>query len=291
MEKQHSETPADSHPADGQPDDKKGFALSGPEKDVVEEKRSPRAAVLHEVIRREGEQELSRGVAALGWSSLAAGLSMGFSLLARGLLHRYLDGVPGQFLLESFGYSFGFIVVILARQQLFTENTMTAVLPLMTEPSLRHFGRLLRMWAIVLLGNLVGVALFAYGLLHLQQFDQRSQQAFAEIGREVMQNSPWQMLTKGMLAGWLIATMVWLLPSAEHAKILVITLTTYLIAIGGFPHIIVGSVETLYLVFAGDLRFADYLTRFALPTLAGNIIGGSGIFALISHAQVRSDTK
>ncbi len=145
MAKQHSETPADSHPADGQPDDKKGFALSGPEKDVVEEKRSPRAAVLHEVIRREGEQELSRGVAALGWSSLAAGLSMGFSLLARGLLHRYLDGVPGQFLLESFGYSFGFIVVILARQQLFTENTMTAVLPLMTEPSLRHFGRLLRM--------------------------------------------------------------------------------------------------------------------------------------------------
>jgi len=69
----------------------------------------------------------------------------------------------------------------------------------------------------------------------------------------------------------------------------VIVLTTYLIALGGFTHIIVGSVETLYLVFAGELSAGGFVTRFALPTLAGNIVGGSCIFSLISHAQVRSD--
>jgi formate/nitrite transporter FocA (FNT family) len=268
-----------------------GFSLSGDEQGEVEEKRPPRAAVLHEVIRREGEQELSRGFAALSLSALAAGLSMGFSMLARGLLHRHLAGMPGAFLLESLGYPFGFVVVILARQQLFTEITMTAVLPVMTDPGLRAFSQLLRMWAIVFAGNLVGVALFAWGVLHLDQFDEASQNAFLAIGRELMHNTPWQMFTKGILAGWLIAIMVWLLPAAEGSKILAITLVTYLIALGGFTHIIVGSVETLYLVFAGELAFGDYVTAFALPTLAGNIVGGSLIFALISHAQVRSDTE
>jgi formate/nitrite transporter FocA (FNT family) len=270
-------------------DGNNGFALSGNEQGDVEDKRPPRAAVLHEIIRREGEHELKRGVAALGWSSLAAGLSMGFSLLARGLLHAHLDDFPGRYLLENFGYCFGYIVVILARQQLFTENTMTAVLPLMTEPSLGKFGCLLRMWGIVLIGNLIGAALFAYGILHLQQFDSDAQAAFTDIGKELMKNSPLQMFTKGILAGWLIATLVWLLPSAEKAKIAIIVIVTYLIAIGGFTHIIVGTVESLYLVFAGDIRFADYALGFALPTLAGNIVGGSFIFALISHAQVRSD--
>jgi formate/nitrite transporter FocA (FNT family) len=264
-----------------------GFALSSNEQGDVEEKRAPRAAVLHEIIRREGEQELKRGAAALGWSSLAAGLSMGFSLLARGLLRAHLGNLPGNFLLENFGYCFGYLVVILARQQLFTENTMTAVLPLMTEPSLRKFGALLRMWSIVLVGNMIGAALFAYGVLHMQQFDDATQSAFTAIGRELMENSPMQMFTKGILAGWLIAMMVWLLPSVENSKIAIIV--TYLIAIGGFTHIIVGSVESLYLVFAGDLPFADFISHFALPTLAGNVVGGSLIFALISHAQVRSD--
>lgn len=284
------------HPSDrSRPEDpneadaRDGFSLSRKEQGEVEEKRPPRAAVLHETIRLEGEEELSRGIPALGWSALAAGLSMGFSMLARGLLHRHLGGVPGSFLIESLGYPFGFLVVILARQQLFTENTMTAVLPLMTHPSLRKLGSLLRLWSVVFVGNLVGTALFAYGILHMRLFDQATHSALLGIGTEVMGNSPLQMFTKGIVAGWLIATMVWLVPAAEHAKIPVIVLTTYLIALGGFTHIIVGSVETLYLVFARGLSVGDFVLHFALPTLAGNIVGGSCIFALISHAQVRSD--
>ncbi|UGB47188.1 formate/nitrite transporter family protein [Frateuria edaphi] len=270
-------------------DARDGFSLSREERGEVEQKRPPRVAVLHETIRLEGEEELSRGLLALSLSALAAGLSMGFSMLARGLLHRHLEGVPGAFLVESLGYPFGFLVVILARQQLFTENTMTAVLPLMTHPNLRKLGSLLRLWSVVFAGNLIGTALFAYGIVHMQLFDEGTRTALSGIGAEVMGNTPWQMFTKGIVAGWLIATMVWLLPAAEHAKITVIVLTTYLIALGGFTHIIVGSVETFYLVFTGGLSIEEFVTQFALPTLAGNIVGGSCIFALISHAQVRGD--
>ncbi|MEO6800152.1 MAG: formate/nitrite transporter family protein [Rhodanobacter sp.] len=284
-----SDTP-DKHAADeSKTDGEDGFSLSRDEKKEVERKRPPRAAVLHEIIRSDGEQELKRTVAALGWSSLAAGLSMGFSLLARGVLHRYVGDTPGGFLIESLGYPLGFLLVILSRQQLFTENIMTAVLPVMTEPTLQNFRCFLRLWSVVLVGNLVGVSAFAFGLLNLQQFDAATQKAFVAIGEELMQNRPWQMFTKGILAGWLISMMVWMLAASERSRFVVILMTTYVIAIGGFTHVIVGSVEAMYLVFDGRLAFVDCVVHFALPTLAGNIVGGSLIFALISHAQVRSD--
>lgn len=265
------------------------FALSADEAEEVEESRPPRVQVLHETIRRQGEEELHRTAAALTWSALAAGLSMGFSMLARALLRTHLPEVEGAWLVENLGYTVGFLIVILARQQLFTENTITAVLPVMTVPSLDTFARLLRLWGIVLVGNLVGVALFAYGVLHMQVVDEPVRASIAGLGTEVMHNLPWQMFTKGIVAGWLIATMAWLLPGAGTSRAMIVLLVTYLVGIGGFTHIIVGSTEVLYLVFAGQTTFSSYLFDFALPTLAGNIVGGSVIFALVSHAQVRSD--
>ncbi|MEO5961882.1 MAG: formate/nitrite transporter family protein [Thermomonas sp.] len=267
-----------------------GFSLSDEEHETVEDSNPPRAAVLHEIIRRRGHEELSRGIAALAWSALAAGLSMGFSFLARGVLHRYVQEVPAGFLIEGFGYTFGFIVVIIARQQLFTENTLTVVLPVMTAPSLHQLGRLFRLWGVVLAGNLVGVTLFALGLLKLHQFDAATQAAFINVGRELMHNTPFEMFSKGMLAGWIIAMMVWMMAATENSRLLIIIICTYLIAIGGFTHIVVGSAEAMYMVFAGEISFVDAVLRFGLPTLAGNVVGGSLIFALISHAQVRSDS-
>jgi formate/nitrite transporter FocA (FNT family) len=102
---------------------------------------------IHEHIRQDGEKEMERDAMALFWSAIAAGLSMGASLLAKGIFHVQLEGVPGGFLLENLGYTFGFIIVIMARQQLFTENTVTAVLPVMQNPTLGNFGLLMRLWA------------------------------------------------------------------------------------------------------------------------------------------------
>lgn len=289
MSKHFEEEPAsrpESPAGQVQPD---STGLSRDEQDDVEENQQPRAAVLHEVIRRHGEEELARSLMALALSALAAGLTMGFSMLARGVLHAHLEGVPGAYLIECSGYTFGFLAVILARQQLFTENTLTAVLPVMSRPSLHQLGRLLRLWSVVFAGNIVGVAIFAWGLLHLQQFDDATHAAFRAMGEEVMHNTPWQMLTKGLLAGWVIAMMVWMLSAIDQSRLALILICTYLIAIAGFTHIIVGSAEVLYLVFDGHATLGDYLLHFALPTLAGNIIGGSGIFALISHSQVRSE--
>ncbi|WP_312937131.1 formate/nitrite transporter family protein [Pseudomonas sp.] len=264
--------------------------LSAEEEHEVDEHQPPRAAVLHEMIRTQGDHELERTIAALFWSALAAGLTMGLSLMAMGLLYSRLpDGETAQ-IIASFGYSAGFLAVILARQQLFTENTLTAVLPVMTSPTLANLGRLLRLWGVVLLGNLVGTLFVAWVMLELPIFDNKTDAAFLEIGRKVMHNDIGQMFAKGIISGWMIATMVWMIPSMENAKIWIIVLITYLMALGDFTHIVVGTVEVSYLVWAGEETWQRFLMDFALPTLAGNIIGGSFIFALISHAQVRSDT-
>lgn len=255
-----------------------GFALSREEHRDVKNKSPPRAAVLHEVVRHTGEEELKRSFASLAWSSLAAGLTMGFSFLARGVLQSQLAGVSGGHLIDSLGYTFGFLAVITARQQLFTENTLTAVLPLMTQPGWSSLARLLRLWSVVLVGNLLGVSLFAFGLLHLRQFDAPTGQAFLDIGRELMRNPPFEMFSKGVLAGWIIAMMVWMLAASERSRLAIIVICTYLIAIGGFTHIIVGSAEAMYLVFAREISFVTAVLHFGLPTLLGNVVGGSLIF-------------
>ena len=265
--------------------------LTAEEKHEVTKNQPPRAAVLHEIIRQQGDLELERSIAALFWSALAAGLTMGLSLMAMGLLNSRLPDGDGFKVIASFGYCAGFLAVILSRQQLFTENTLTAVLPIMSKPTLNNFGRLLRLWAVVLVGNLMGTLLVAYVMLHLPIFDTQTDKAFLEIGRKVMENDASQMFAKGIISGWMIATMVWMIPSMESAKMWIIILITYLMALGDFTHIVVGTAEVSYLVFAGELPWKDFWLIFAGPTLAGNIIGGSFIFALISHAQIRSDTQ
>ena len=206
--------------------------LSAQEQHDVDKNQPPRAAVLHEIIRTQGDQELERSVAALWWSALAAGLTMGLSLMAMGLLNSRLPEGEAFKVIASFGYCAGFLAVILARQQLFTENTLTAVLPVMTKPTLNNFGRLLRLWTVVLFGNLCGTLLVAYVMLHLPIFDTRTDLAFLDIGRKVMENDASKMFAKGIVSGWMIATMVWMIPSMESAKMWIILLITYLMEIG-----------------------------------------------------------
>ncbi|HGF0770511.1 TPA: formate/nitrite transporter family protein [Kluyvera georgiana] len=263
--------------------------LSGEKIEIDEDRLPSRAMAIHEHIRQEGEKEMERDAMALLWSAIAAGLSMGASLVAKGIFHVELDGVPGGYLLENLGYTFGFIIVIMARQQLFTENTVTAVLPVMQNLTLGNVGLLMRLWGVVLLGNLIGTGLAAWAFEYMPIFKEETRDAFVKIGLDVMKNSPTEMFANAIISGWLIATMVWMFPAAGAAKIVVIILMTWLIALSDTTHIVVGSVEILYLVFNGTLHWSDFIWPFALPTLAGNIFGGTFIFALMSHAQIRND--
>ena len=244
------------------------------------------AHVVYEAILREGEEELQRPSSALAFSGVAAGLSMGFSLLAESFLQRHLPDAEWRPLVAKFGYAAGFLIVVLGRQHLFTENTLTPVLSFLRHKEWKVFLNVLRLWAVVYVANIAGTLLFAAVLARTSTFEPELQRIFAELGRAPIQHDFPVVLWRGVFAGWLIALMVWLLPFAESARIWVIIFLTYLIGIGQLTHVIAGSVNVLYLVVAGELSVGGYLLRFMLPTLLGNIIGGVSLVAVLNHAQV-----
>jgi formate/nitrite transporter FocA (FNT family) len=262
--------------------------LSEKELQEAEDRSSVRVHVVHEAVRREGEAELKRSSPALAWSGLAAGLSMGFSLIGEGLIRSHLPDTPWRALIAKFGYSFGFVLVVLGRQQLFTENTLTPILPLLARKDLKTLCHVLRLWVIVLATNLLGGLAIAWVLGNSSAFQPDVRNAFAEIGKESANVTFGLALLRGIFAGWLIAFMVWLLPFAESARLAVIVGLTWLVGLGHFTHIIAGSIEVFFLVTTGALAWQQCAFGYIVPTLIGNILGGVSLVAALNHAQVVS---
>lgn len=282
------------HEGNAGPDEKNiddGEHLSHSEKREVEDRTQLRPVAVYEIVRQEGEAELARPTSSLIWSGIAAGLSIGFSVYTQATLRHYLPDAPWRPLLECWGYAVGFLIVILARQQLFTEITLSAILPLLVKPGVGKLFKVLRLWALVFAANLVGTLIFgagiAFDILHMPDI----RAAALDIARAAMEPSPGIMFLRAIAAGWLIATVVWLLPSAENSRFLVIGLMTYLIALFHLSHIVAGSVEASSLIFSGELDVMRAITHFYLPTLLGNIFGGSALFALISYAQIAEELE
>lgn len=263
--------------------------LSRAEKGQVKGGTRLRAVVVYEIVRTEGEGELGRTFPALWWSGLAAGISIGFSFLTEGVLAAHLPDFEWKTIIAKLGYAVGFLVVILGRQQLFTENTLTAVLPVITRRSLTWLLGMLRLWAIVLAANVVGCLIFALAVSSPNMVSGEVTTELNAIVQAMMQNTPWQMFVKGIGAGWIIAALVWMLPSSEGAEFVVIGLMTYLIALCGFTHVIAGSAEAIYGVLTGGITLSNAVFDFFLPTLAGNVFGGTVLFAVLSYAQVRTE--
>jgi formate-nitrite transporter family protein len=252
----------------------------------VEERTAVGVNVVYEAIRREGEAELGRPAAALAWSGIAAGLSMGFSFIAEALLEGHLPDSPWHSLISKAGYSVGFLIVVLGRQQLFTENTLTVILPALSHKNVDVFVRVARLWAIVLFANLLGTFLFAFCLGHTAVLQGPTRESLTAIGRAHMGAGFGVVFLRAIFAGWLIALMVWLLPGAESARVGIIIILTYLIGLGGFNHIIAGSTTMFYLVVTHATSWVYYFLHFFFPTLFGNIVGGVSLVAALGHAQV-----
>lgn len=265
--------------------------LTQEEEASVKEQVPHRSPVVFEIIRRNGEEELNRPLASLWWSGLCAGLSIGFSVLSQALLRKYLPDASWTPLIEKLGYTVGFAIVILARQQLFTENTITAVVPLMAHPHLKNLLLVMRLWVAVLAANVAGAMLFALFLVHGGALDADLLKFIHDISTHATV-MPWESLIgRGVVAGFLIATLVWVMAGLEGSKLPVIVLFTYVIALGNFGHVVAGSVEASFLVIDGTQPVGQALVGFFLPALVGNLLGGTVIFTLLAYGQIRNELK
>ena len=250
------------------------------------------AEEIHENILKEADSELVRPVSELLLSGLASGLSIGFCFLAVALVRSRM-APENHAIAAALGYPLGFIFVVLARHQLFTENTLEPVIPLHERRDRESFRKVLRLWGLVLVSNLIGASIFAFVIARTRALDPSLDGTLLDVAREGTAGAALLLLYKGIWAGWLVALMAWLLASTREtvAQILLVWLTTAPIAAFGFKHSIAGATEAFYRAWLGDARWGEMLGSFELPALIGNIIGGVVLVALVNHGQAGSKAK
>jgi formate/nitrite transporter FocA (FNT family) len=264
-------------------------ALSQSETREVGKRKAGSSRVVHEVIRLQGDDELDRPAISLALSGLAAGVAITASVFGQAAIAMRLEAAPWAELVAGLGYSIGFVIVVMGRLQLFTENTITAVLPLINNPNWHNFGRLARLWSIVLVANLVGTFLVAAGIAGGGIVTPELQAEIVRMSGHLVAHAPLTVLWHGIPAGFLVAAIAWLLPSARGQELGVIIIITWLIAIGGFAHVIASSTEIWTALLLGQIGLVTAFGGFLLPALVGNIVGGSFLFALLAHGQVSAE--
>lgn len=246
---------------------------------------------IHENVTSAAEEELERPAAALLWSAFGSGLTIAFSFLAGAYLSSLVDEEKMKEAMVALAYPIGFVFVVLARNQLFTEQTLEPVLPLLEHPSGEKFGKLLRLWGLVLLANIVGALLIAMLCAYTRMLKPELLTAMDEVARKATEGGFVTVFYKAIFAGWLVALMAWLIAATESsgAQMVLIWLSTAPIAALGFKHSIAGSVEAFYRAARDGAGWGEMAGAFIVPAVLGNIVGGVLFVALINHGQVKAD--
>lgn len=220
----------------------------------------------------------------LFWSALGAGGAIGLTFLARVILTETAgEETPG--FLGNLMYPVGFLIIVLGRYQLFTENTLTPVVLVLTK--LTSIASLVRLWTIVLLGNLVGALAVAALIAYVDVLTVQRVAKAIEIGRHAYETEWMTIAARSLIAGWIVAAMVWLVHAARDtvSRMLVVFILMYFLGICGFFHVITSSVEVFFLAFRTDVPFFSVFPLFVAPVLIGNTIGGVIFVAVLNYAQ------
>jgi formate/nitrite transporter FocA (FNT family) len=263
--------------------------LTEQEEKEVEKRAPPKSKIVHAAVVQQGEDEFERPTSSLFWSGLAAGIAIFASIAAQGALHAGLPDAPWRELVSAFGYSLGFLIVILGRMQLFTEHTTVAVLPLMRARSRHNLSQVARLWSVVFAGNIIGVALISAGAFYLPLQRPELTAAMIEVSAKLFEKNPIEMLLHGIPAGFLIASIAWIRSAADDSGFWIVLVLTYAIALCGFTHVIAGAGEAFLLLWSGNAPLGWVVGGFLVPVLIGNVIGGTGLFAMLAHAQVKAE--
>ncbi len=252
------------------------------------EPRMPSGQILRNELR-EAIDALDRPVHVLFVSGIAAGLEIGFSLLLMAtmwtLCHDQLPH-PVTSMLVATMYSFGFILVVLGRSELFTEQTSLAVMPVISGHASPVSA--LRLWGVVYVANLSGSALFAAMLAYtgpsLGIFDR---EALEVIARRMTDHSSGTILLSGILAGWLMGLLSWLVAAGRDtiSQIVIVWLITSAIGLCGLHHAVLGSTEVLTGLFASSSIGASDFAHFLFWTTLGNTIGGPLFVAILKSGN------
>lgn len=187
-------------------------------------------------------------------------------------------------LLGGFAFSLGLILVVIGGAELFTGNNL---ITLAWADGRVTAAALIRNWALVYLGNLVG-ALGMAVLVHLSGTLSLGDGAVAATAVSIAQAkvalSPFHAFIRGVLCNTLVCLAVWMCFAAHtvSGKVLAIVFPITAFVALGFEH----SVANMYLISIGAMQAGGAIGVVAflanlIPVTLGNMVGGGVLVALV----------
>lgn len=228
------------------------------------------------------DEEVSTGTRELFFSGLAAGFAIVLTFVAHAALTEYF---PENDLFAALLYPIGFLYIILGRYQLYTENTLPPVALVLTR--LASIPLLMRVWGVVLFGNVLGAALGALLLAHSHVLSPGAMSAGGDFARTGIETGWWDVFFKAIFAGWLVAGVVWINHAVHDSisRLLLVYLAFYTISATELYHVVVTACDALFAVFTGHAGLLTVTYEFWLPVLLGNTVGGVFLVALVNYGQ------
>ncbi len=253
------------------------------------ETRRLTAPEIFDAAKKIAREELNRSPRTLAFSGLAGGLAMGLTGLGVASIRAILGSGAWEELVSFLIYPIGFIAVIIGRAQLFTENTLYPVVLVLDEPRKLRVNLIstLRLWGVVFTANVCGAYLFALLAIRSAALAPDINSELLKLGVNAVNYSAAHIFWSGVIGGWLIALVAWMVTASQWTigQVIMIWLLAFVVGIGKFAHCIATSGEILSAVVGGSLGAGTYFHWLLFATL-GNIAGGVMIVSVLNYGQV-----
>jgi formate/nitrite transporter FocA (FNT family) len=252
-----------------------------------EARRHPDDILAHAI--ETGLEQLNRPTISLFLSAIVAGLTLCFTAMAVAVVGSLCAGSPlesWERVLTALVYPLGFVICIMSGAELYTEHTATAVYPVLDRRA-SHL-QMLRLWVLVVAGNLTG-ALLGAGLLILADGVVGARQGYHHLAGQLVASPASDLIPSAVLAGILMALGAWLILATPPtlSQLASLYIVTFLIGLGGLHHSIAGAVEVFAGLLAGGSVSLSQSLRFIGLAILGNLFGGSLFVAGLNYAHIR----
>jgi formate/nitrite transporter FocA (FNT family) len=245
---------------------------SGGSGDVVAPKGSRDEPELEETYERlvfEGHERLDRPLLALAATGLLGGVDVGMGVL----IYLVVQAETDNHLLASLAFTTGFVALLLAKSELFTENFLVPVISVVAKVG--TLTQLIRLWGVSLAANLVGgfamAGMIVVALPDVHGVAVRSGSHYAHLGVS------WRSFFLAVLAGAVITLMTRMQHATESLGVRLVpaVLMSFVLVGAQLFHSVLDSV----LMFAGlltgnaDYGYLDWIRALGWSAF-GNLVGG-----------------
>lgn len=249
-------------------------------------------------VYRRAVQEGDRRLSASGLELVATGFNAGFTIVfgiaALGIVHALTEPAFGPELAKVTGaaaFGIGLVALIVSRSELFTEDFFDPVATAIDRGA-GLLPRLLRLWGIVLLLNLIGSAILIAILSIDGAMPVAAEESLRTVADEILAKSPGAAFANALVGGALVTLLSFLLQAVDSvlSRIVLAFLIGFVLAVGPFAHVAVTAGHLLFSLFnGGHVGAADLAAEVGIAT-AGNVVGGLAFVTLTHIAQARAGT-